>query len=194
MPHGSRRGGLPVAGAVVAVVLAACGSGPAAHVTTPARPSPATTAAAGSPQPYQLYTHCGIDEARIGNRYYRAVHPLSDGQRPATRAGETLQQGTMTLLSPAEAVFRDGSAYHQVHPAASRRHSVQASVRVNWHGTGHCSATQPRYAPGIDRINPPNPPPTSLHKRCYGPLEPIQLPGGKIKAALGFWPDLIQVF
>jgi hypothetical protein len=119
MPHGSRLGGPPVAGAVAAVVLAAivlaaCGSGPAAHVTTPARPSPAITAAPGPPQPYQLYTHCGIDEARIGNRYFEAVHPLSDGQgNPPPGWGNPSQQGTMTLLSPAKAVFRD-SAGHQV--------------------------------------------------------------------------------
>ncbi len=114
MPHSSRLGGPPVAGAVVAIVLAACGSGPAAHLTTPAQSSPAATAAAGSPQPYQLYTHCGIDEARIGNRYFEAVHPLSDGQgNPPPGWGNPYQQGAMTLLSPAEAVFRD-SAGHRV--------------------------------------------------------------------------------
>jgi hypothetical protein len=100
-----------VAVAVVAIVLAACGSGPAAQVTTPT----AAAAAAGSPPPYRLYTHCGIDEARIGNRYFEAVHPLSDGQgNPPPGWGNPYQQGTMTLLSPAEAVFRD-RAGHQVH-------------------------------------------------------------------------------
>jgi hypothetical protein len=85
----------------------ACPAFPAAAATT-------TTAAAGSPQPYQLYTHCGIDEARIGNRYFEAVHPLSDGQgSPPPGWGNPSQQGTMTLLSPAEAVFRD-SVGHQV--------------------------------------------------------------------------------
>src|SRR5258708_14546451 len=99
----------------MAVVLAACGSGPAAHPTTPARPSTATIAAAAGPaQPCQLYTHCGIDEARIGNRYFEAVHPLSDGQgNPPPGWGNPYQQGAMTLLSPAEAVFRD-SAGHRV--------------------------------------------------------------------------------
>jgi hypothetical protein len=114
MPHSSRLGRPLIAGTVAAVVLAACGSGPAAHVITPARPSPATPVAAGSPQPYQLYTHCGIDEARIGNRYFEAVHPLSDGQgNPPAGWGNPYQPGTMTLISPAEAVFRD-SAGHQV--------------------------------------------------------------------------------
>lgn len=82
MPHSSRLGRPLVAGTIVAIVLAACGSGPAAHVTTPARPSP--------------------------------VHPLSDGQgNPPTGWGNPYQQGTMTLISPAEAVFRD-SVGHQV--------------------------------------------------------------------------------
>jgi hypothetical protein len=112
-----RRGGPAAAGAVMAVVLAACGSGPAGQPTTPARSSTVATtaaAAAGSARPYQLYTHCGIDEARIGNRYFEAVHPLSDGQgNPPPGWGNPYQPGTMTLLSPAEAVFRD-HAGHQV--------------------------------------------------------------------------------
>ena len=122
MLHDIRRLGVPAtAGAVMAVVLAACGSGPAAQPaaqpTTPASPSTAAAAAAaaaGSARPYQLYTHCGIDEARIGNRYFEAVHPLSDGQgNPPPGWGNPYQPGTMTLLSTAEAVFRD-HAGHQV--------------------------------------------------------------------------------
>jgi hypothetical protein len=110
-----RWGGPLVAGAAVAMVLAACGSGPAAQVTAPAGPSTTVAAAVGSPQPYQLATHCGIDEARIGNRYFEAVHPLSDGQgNPPPGWGNPSQPGTMTLLSPAEAVFRD-HAGHQVY-------------------------------------------------------------------------------
>jgi hypothetical protein len=111
MLHHLRRGGPPVAVAAAAIVLAACGSGAAMQVAAPAGSS---AAAVGSPQPYQLYTHCGIDEARIGNRYFEAVHPLSDGQgNPPPGWGNPYQQGTMTLLSPAQAVFRD-SAGHQV--------------------------------------------------------------------------------
>jgi hypothetical protein len=118
MLHDIRRlGGPAITGAVVAVVLAACGSGPAAHPATPGQPSTAAAkaaAAAGPARPYQLYTHCGIDEARIGSRYFEAVHPLSDGQgNPPPGWGNPYQQGTMTLLSPARAVFRD-HAGHQV--------------------------------------------------------------------------------
>ena len=113
--HGWRQwGGPAMASAAVAGVLVACATGPAAPVTSPARPSAPAVTAVGSPQPYQLYTHCGIDEARIGNRYFEAVHPLSDGQdNPPPGWGNPYQQGTMTLLSPTEAVFRD-QAGHQV--------------------------------------------------------------------------------
>jgi len=126
MPHRSQLSGPPVApalvvsapvvsavvvSAVVAVALAACGSGPAAQVTAPAA---SAAPAAGSPQPYRLYTHCGIDEVRLGHRFFEAAHPLSDGQgNPPAGWGNPYQPGTMTLLSPAEAVFRD-RAGHQV--------------------------------------------------------------------------------
>jgi hypothetical protein len=36
-----------------------------------------------------------IDEARIGNRYFEAVHPLSDGPgNPPPGGGNPYQQGT----------------------------------------------------------------------------------------------------
>jgi hypothetical protein len=92
--------------AIVARVVTACGSPP------PARPAGTTTAAARSPQPYQLYTHCGIDGARLGNRYYEAVHPLSDGTgNPPPGWGNPSQAGTTTLVSPTKAVFRDAAGH-----------------------------------------------------------------------------------
>ena len=108
-----RRGLQVLMVAVVTGTLAACGTSPAARQASPAQAG-ATTAVATGARPYQLYTHCGIDEALIGNRYFEAVHPLSDGQgNPPASWGNPYQQGTMTLISPAEAVFRD-SAGHQV--------------------------------------------------------------------------------
>lgn len=99
---------------VAAAVLAACGGETAAQVTKPAAPARAAATAVASARSYMLYTHCGIDEARIGNRYFEAVHPLSDGQdNPPAGWGNPYQRGAMTLLSPTEAVFRD-DAGHQV--------------------------------------------------------------------------------
>jgi hypothetical protein len=110
-----RWGGPPVAVAAITIILTACGSGPAAQVTPSARPSATAAAGVGAPQPYQLLTHCGIDWARIGNRDFEAVHPLSDGQgNPPPGWGNPSQPGTMTLLSPSRAVFRD-HAGHQVY-------------------------------------------------------------------------------
>src|ERR1039457_770589 len=98
-PSQRQWSGLLMAGGV-AVVLAGCGSGPAPLAGGASRPA-TTAVAAGAPRPYQLSTHCGIDEARIGNRYYEAVHPLSDGQgNPPAGWGNPYQQGTMTLRPP----------------------------------------------------------------------------------------------
>jgi len=101
--------GLAVAGTVM---LGACSSGPAGPVATTGGPS-AALAPARSARPYQLLTHCGIDEARIGSRYFEAVHPLSDGHgNPPAGWGNPFQQGTMTLLSPTSALFRDHAGHH----------------------------------------------------------------------------------
>lgn len=64
--------------------------------------------------PYELYTHCGIDEARIGSTYFEAETPLSGGAfNPPPDWDNPTQRGTMTLLSPTSAVFTD-SAGHEV--------------------------------------------------------------------------------
>jgi hypothetical protein len=112
--HTSRRGGPLLAGAFAAVILTACGNGSAPRTTALADPAATAAVGAGLAQPYRLYTHCGIAEARIGNRYFEAVHPLTDGQgNPPPGWGNPFQQGTMTQLSPSVAVFRD-AAGHQV--------------------------------------------------------------------------------
>jgi hypothetical protein len=76
-----------------------------------------TSSLEGTPtngQPYKLYTHCGIDEARIGNQYFAAVHPLSDGSgNPPIGWGNPYQAGTMTFMSATEVVFTD-SVGHRV--------------------------------------------------------------------------------
>jgi hypothetical protein len=107
------RWGRRAAVIVVAVVLAACDAGTATHGISPAGPAHAAPTPAGSAQSYRLYTHCGIDEARIGSGYFEAVHPLSDGQgNPPAGWGNPFQQGTMTLLSPSAAVFRDDAGHY----------------------------------------------------------------------------------
>ena len=99
----------------LAILLAACGSGRGSPAARPATASSDRLAVAGPARPYRLYTHCGIDEARIGNRYFEAAHPLTDGAgNPPAGWGNPYQQGTMTLLSPSTTVFRDTFGHHVV--------------------------------------------------------------------------------
>lgn len=64
---------------------------------------------------FDLYTHCGIEEARIGSTYYEAHPPLSDGSgNPPAGWENPVQPGTMTLVSGNEAVFRDDRGHEVV--------------------------------------------------------------------------------
>ncbi|MFY9777926.1 MAG: hypothetical protein WAK28_25440 [Trebonia sp.] len=93
-----------VAACSLAAVLVACGSAS----------SPASAPAAPKPVPYNLYTHCGIDYAQVGNRSYEATPPLSDGSgNPPPGWGNPYQPGILTVISPTQAVFTD-TAGHRV--------------------------------------------------------------------------------
>ncbi|MDH6439423.1 hypothetical protein M2158_007964 [Streptomyces sp. SAI-144] len=73
------------------------------------------SASHGQEIPFDLYTHCGIDEARIGSTYFEAEVPLSDGSgNPPDGWDNPTQRGTMTLKSETEAVFTDGAG-HEVY-------------------------------------------------------------------------------
>lgn len=111
---------------LAAGLLAACGSvsGPAAAPTTaPARTAASQTAAAGTapkPVPYDLYTHCGISYVKVGNRYYVATPPLSDGSgNPPPGWGNPYQPGTLTVISPTQAVFTDKAGHRVTFTLAS---------------------------------------------------------------------------
>jgi hypothetical protein len=103
-----------IAAVPLAAVLAGCGA-----ASSPAAPPSLTTAAATTtapkPAPYDLYTHCGIDYARVGNRYYEATPPLSDGSgNPPPGWGNPYQPGTLTVISPTQAVFTDKAGHRVV--------------------------------------------------------------------------------
>ena len=106
----------PVAAGVAAGTVVACGSSASGIPAGPASAKPAVTRAATPKRvPYDLYTHCGIYYARIGNRYYAAARPLSDGSgNPPPGWGNPYQAGTMTLVSPTEAVFTDKAGHRVV--------------------------------------------------------------------------------
>src|SRR5690242_11922651 len=82
---------------VAAVAVAGCGS----QVNSS---TGATTALAG--RPYQLYTHCGIEWAKIGGTFWRAKQPLSDGSgNPPAGWGNPFENGTLVFLTPTTAKF-----------------------------------------------------------------------------------------
>lgn len=102
-----RAGHIIFAVALVTGVLTGCAkAGPDAEAVR-ATPS-------GRTIPFELYTHCGIDEARIGSTYFEAETPLSDGSgNPPDGWDNPTQRGTMTVKSATEAVFTD-DAGHEV--------------------------------------------------------------------------------
>lgn len=103
-----------VAGVLVAYVTT---SSPGSAPTRPVRPTvSATTIPAGS-VPYELYTGCGVYEARIGNRYFEATG-LPSGQSGFPPSwGTPYRPGTMTLVSPTEAVFTDSAGQRLIFKA-----------------------------------------------------------------------------
>jgi hypothetical protein len=99
------------------------GIGIVVGVTQSTRPEASSLAASTSPSagpiggqsvPYQLYTHCGIDEALIGDVYFEADQPLMVEYGPPPGWGNPEQSGRMTVLDDAHAVFRDDVG-HEVH-------------------------------------------------------------------------------
>jgi hypothetical protein len=77
------------------------------------------TTSTPSPFAFDLYTHCGIDEAKIGEAFFEAEKPIQD---PADGFDNPYQKGTMTLQSPSRAVFKDDKGhvvYFRVRPGAT---------------------------------------------------------------------------
>lgn len=110
---------VPVVPALLAAAaLAGCDvaprSAPAAAATTAVATAMAAATPAPTAIPFDLYTHCGIDEALVGSTYFEAETPLSGGAfNPPPDWDNPVQRGTMTLLSATEAVFTD-AAGHEV--------------------------------------------------------------------------------
>jgi hypothetical protein len=70
---------------------------------------------------YDLYTHCGVDEARVNDTYYEALTPLTDGSGNPPRGWDNpVQAGVMTITSTTSAVFTD-----------DRGHRVAFRIREN---------------------------------------------------------------
>src|ERR1700716_4198488 len=103
------RAGLAVPAA--AMMIAGCGEAATTPTATPVRPFVAR-AAISQPQPFRLFTHCGILTTYFAGRtFYLAELYPSPVPRPGN-PGWPEVSGTMTLLSPHAAAFVD--------PAGSR--------------------------------------------------------------------------
>lgn len=115
----------------VVLLLVTAITGCASSAPTPARsgqPAHPASATANTPVPYALYTHCGIDEANIGGRWFEADHPLSDGNgNPPPGWGNPDQPGTIIMLSASTAEFRDSLGhivrFHLLVGATGPRHT-----------------------------------------------------------------------
>ncbi|MFF7203741.1 hypothetical protein [Streptomyces sp. NPDC008141] len=103
---------------LAALLLTACsGTGePASQESPSARTTPSVrTAPSARTIAFQLYTHCGIGEARIGSTYFEAETPLSDGSAgPPEGWDNPYQSGRMTLTSATRAVFTDDAGHEVV--------------------------------------------------------------------------------
>jgi hypothetical protein len=87
-----------LASVAAAVAAVGCGSQTSSSIrmTTPA----------DAARRYQLYTHCGIEWAKIDGTFWRAKHPLSDGSgNPPAGWGNPFQDGTLVFISPTTARF-----------------------------------------------------------------------------------------
>lgn len=99
------KGTLMAVGALVAAALVA-----ACSTTSPAelRAVGPTLSSSPATSPFQLYTHCGIRETKVGNGFYDAVRPLDDGNgNPPPGWDNPYQAGKITRVSATEVVFTD---------------------------------------------------------------------------------------
>jgi hypothetical protein len=79
---------------------------------------PPVPTAVGVPYPFDLYTHCGVLGADIAGAWFAADPPLVERYGSPAGWGDPYQRGTLTLLGPDEAVFRD-DAGHEVRLVAA---------------------------------------------------------------------------
>jgi hypothetical protein len=84
------------------LMVAGCGS---STTPSPAR-DPSAGASSRVTQAFDLYTHCGIGEAKIGGDFYTASPVLDDGNgNPPPGWGNAGQLGTMTVRGNGTAHF-----------------------------------------------------------------------------------------
>jgi hypothetical protein len=80
---------------------------PSSNTSIDNAPSNTTSRSASSGKPFDLYTHCGVENARIRGVWWHADPPLYNERRngPPAGWGDPYQTGTLTMLSDSRAVF-----------------------------------------------------------------------------------------
>lgn len=98
-----------ISGWAAAALVALCACAPPVAPINGFSDSPAVPATLSVP--IQLYTHCGIYEARMAGAFFVADKVLDDGHgNPPAGWGNPYQEGTMTVAG-GEAVFRDDDGH-----------------------------------------------------------------------------------
>jgi hypothetical protein len=106
-----RRGALLAAAA--GLLLVACGD--SAGTGSGATPAPASggvgpSSGQGAPEPFNLYTHCGVIYTDYQRVTWYADPPLSDGNgNPPPGFGNPIDKGTMQRISTHEADYVSSS-------------------------------------------------------------------------------------
>jgi hypothetical protein len=82
--------------------------GTAVENDTDTSPSPGGFGADPTTKPFRLYTHCGVESARIDGRWWHAKPPLYNEDRSGPPDGwdNPFQHGRLTVESPNRAVFK----------------------------------------------------------------------------------------
>jgi hypothetical protein len=94
----------------VAILAGSCGSEALPEASLNEQPS-STPSSASTPipsgRPFELYTHCGVESARIDGRWWHAKPPLYNNSRSSPPAGwgDPSQRGTLTMVSNKRALF-----------------------------------------------------------------------------------------
>lgn len=97
-----------------------CGSQVASHSSSVAAPA--------TGRPYTLYTHCGIEWARIDGTFWRATRRLSDGNgNPPRGWGNPSQTGALVFLNSATARFQSPAGSVTFRRTARTRSPVTCS-------------------------------------------------------------------
>lgn len=100
--------GLSVMMLAVSLVVSGCGSGDSAPSAEQEAKQAEVLPAVEEPVDFWFYTHCGVENARVGDVWWVATKPLYGENGvgdPPEGWGNPYQKGRLTVLSSKRAVF-----------------------------------------------------------------------------------------